>query len=74
MGLIVAKAVKGQVYFLAKTAKDVPDISKSQRYANRPPLEKIFSEGILRDKSKVAGSLVPPVECLGIDAVGETRR
>lgn len=33
-----------------KRHKDIPEISKSQRYANRPELEKIFSESILADK------------------------
>ncbi len=32
--------------------KDVPEIPRSQRYADRPSLEKIFSERILNDISK----------------------
>jgi len=32
--------------------KDIPEIPKSQRYANRPALEKIFTEKITRDKQK----------------------
>jgi hypothetical protein len=32
--------------------KDIPEIPKSQRYANRPALEKIFTEKIIRDKQK----------------------
>ena len=42
--------------------KDIPDIPKSQRYVNRPPLEKIFSEGILRDKGKRDKKIVEAVE------------
>ena len=32
--------------------KDVPEIPKSQRYASRPTLEKIFSQSILDDNRK----------------------
>jgi hypothetical protein len=32
--------------------KEVPEIPKSQRYANRPKLEKIFQECIVRDRHK----------------------
>jgi hypothetical protein len=32
--------------------KDVPEISKSQRYADRPRLEKLFKGSILRDRPK----------------------
>ncbi|MGZ3495008.1 MAG: REP-associated tyrosine transposase [Thermodesulfobacteriota bacterium] len=32
--------------------KDVPEIPKSQRYANRPALEKLFGGRILRDRAK----------------------
>lgn len=32
-----------------KKNKDIPEIPKSQRYANRPALDKIFSESILKD-------------------------
>ncbi len=32
--------------------KDVPEIPKSQRYANRPALEKLFEGSIRRDRSK----------------------
>ena len=35
-----------------KKHKDIPEIPKSQRYANRPTLEKIFSQSILDDKRK----------------------
>ena len=33
-----------------KRHKDIPEIPKSQRYANRPELDKIFTESILIDK------------------------
>jgi hypothetical protein len=32
--------------------KEVPEIPKSQRYANRPALEKLFEGSILRDRAK----------------------
>jgi REP element-mobilizing transposase RayT len=32
--------------------KDVPEISKSQRYADRPALERLFEGSILRDRGK----------------------
>jgi hypothetical protein len=32
--------------------KNVPEIPKSQRYANRPALEKIFEKSILSDRAK----------------------
>jgi hypothetical protein len=35
-----------------KKYQDIPEIPKSQRYANRPALEKIFNESILADKRK----------------------
>jgi hypothetical protein len=31
--------------------KDVPEISKNQRYANRPALEKIFTSDMVKDKA-----------------------
>ena len=45
-----------------KKHKDIADIPKSQRYVNRPPLEKIFSEGILHDKGKRDKKIVEAVE------------
>ena len=45
--------------------KDIPDIPKSQRYANRPSLEKIFPEGILRDKGKRNKKIIEAVEKYG---------
>src|SRR3989304_6243544 len=35
-----------------KKNKDIPEIPKSQRYANRPALDKLFSESILEDTRK----------------------
>jgi hypothetical protein len=35
-----------------KKNKDIPEIPKSQRYANRPALDKLFSESILKDTRK----------------------
>lgn len=42
--------------------KDIPDIPKSQRYLNRPPLEKIFPESILQDKNARDKKIVEAVE------------
>ena len=41
--------------------KDIPDIPKNQRYVNRPPLEKIFPQGIQRDKGKRDKKIVEAV-------------
>lgn len=65
--------VKGQVIlgeddFAASLAdhlkkhRHVPEIPRSQRYANRPTLEKIFQEGILRDKRKRDKKMAEAVE------------
>ena len=35
-----------------KKNEDIPEIPKSQRYANRPALDKLFSESILKDTRK----------------------
>ncbi len=35
-----------------KKHKHVPEIPRSQRYANRPTLEKTFQESILRNKTQ----------------------
>ena len=43
--------VDGFIDYLRKH-KDVLEIPKSQRYAARPGLEKIFKESILRDRAK----------------------
>jgi hypothetical protein len=32
--------------------KDIPEIPKCQRYANRPPLDKLLSESIIMNKRK----------------------
>jgi len=45
--------------------KDIPEIPKSQRYANRPTLEKIFSQGILDDKRKRDRRIADAVEKYG---------
>ena len=42
--------------------KHIPEIPRSQRYANRPPLEIIFQESILRDKRKRDRKMVEAVE------------
>jgi len=42
--------------------KDIPEIPKSQRYANRPALEKIFTEKVIRDKQKRDKKMAEAVE------------
>ena len=44
---------------------DVPEISKSQRYATRPVLEKIFKESILKDRAKRDRAIREAVEQYG---------
>ncbi len=45
--------------------KDVPEISRSQRYAHRPGLDKIFSPSILRDRQKRNRKIAEAVEKYG---------
>jgi putative transposase len=42
--------------------QDVPEIPKSQRYANRPALEKMFAENIVRNKQKRDRKIAEAVE------------
>jgi REP element-mobilizing transposase RayT len=48
-----------------KKHKDIPEIPKSQRYANRPLLEKIFPKSILEDKQERDRMIVDAVEKYG---------
>ena len=45
--------------------KDVPEIPKSQRYVNRPALDKIFSESILKNTRKRNKKIAEAVEKYG---------
>jgi len=45
--------------------KHVPEIPRSQRYANRPPLEKIFQESILKNRKKRDRKMAEAVEKYG---------
>jgi len=45
--------------------KDIPEISKSQRFANRPALEKLFNKSILNDKRKRDRKIAEAVEKYG---------
>lgn len=45
--------------------KDIPEIPKSQRYANRPTLDKIFTQSILADKRKRDKKIGEAVEKYG---------
>lgn len=42
--------------------KDVPEIARSQRFANRPPLDKVFPADILRNKVKRDKKIAVAVE------------
>lgn len=48
-----------------KRHKNVPEIPKSQRYANRPTLDKIFNESILKDKHKRDEKIAEAIEKYG---------
>lgn len=67
------KGMKGQIFlggpnFVERfrdhlqTHKDIPDIARSQGYANRPAMGDIFAKGILRDKSKRNAKVQEAVE------------
>jgi hypothetical protein len=56
--------VEGLIDHLRKH-KDVPEIQKSQRYAARPVLEKIFKESILKDRAKRVRAVREAVEQYG---------
>lgn len=45
--------------------KDIPEIPKSQRYANRPTLDKLFSQSILDDKRKRDRKIAEAIEKYG---------
>ncbi len=45
-----------------KKKRHIPEIPRSQRYANRPTLENIFQESILRDKRKRDKKMAEAVE------------
>jgi hypothetical protein len=45
-----------------KKHKHVPEIPRSQRYANRPTLDKIFNESILKDRKKRDRKMAEAVE------------
>jgi putative transposase len=48
-----------------KKHKDIPDIPKSQRYANRPRLEQLFAQSVLQTKAKRNKKIVEAVEKCG---------
>ena len=60
----------GAVYHITsrgneKKNKDIPEIPKSQRYANRPLLDKLFPESILKDTRKRDEKITEAVEKYG---------
>ncbi|MCL5023393.1 MAG: transposase [Nitrospirae bacterium] len=68
---VKGQAVLGEDTFVDSLAghlkrhRDIPEIPKSQRYANRPPLDKIFSEGILKNTRKRDKKITEAVEKYG---------
>jgi DNA invertase Pin-like site-specific DNA recombinase len=62
------QALLGEDSFVEKLAdhlkkhKDIPEITRSQRYAARPRLHVLFPEGIERDKRKLFKRLTEAVE------------
>lgn len=48
-----------------RNTKDIPDIPRSQRYADRPGLDKIFSSRILQDQRKRDRKIGEAVEKYG---------
>ena len=65
---VKGQSILGEDEFVASIAdhlnrhKDIPEIPKSQRYANRPELDKIFTERILRDKRRRDEKIAEAVE------------
>jgi len=45
-----------------RSYRDIPEISKSQRYANRPPLDKLLSDSIIMSKRKRNKKIAEAVE------------
>ncbi len=45
-----------------RSYKNIPEIPKSQRYANRPPLDKLFPESIIMNKRKRDKKITEAVE------------
>lgn len=50
---------------LLKKHQDVPEIPRSQRYAHRPGLDKIFSASVLKDRTKRDRKIAEAVEKYG---------
>jgi len=48
-----------------KRKQDIPEIPKSQRYANRPTLNQIFIERIIKDKTRRNEKIVEAIEKCG---------
>jgi hypothetical protein len=68
---VKGQAILGEDDFVGRLAdylgrhKNVPEIPKSQRYANRPALEKIFEKSILSDRAKRNRRIREAVEKFG---------
>ena len=48
-----------------KKGQDIPDIPKSHRYVNRPELNKVFKESMLRDRKKRNKMIIEAVQKYG---------
>lgn len=65
------QAIMGEEEFAGKMVdhlrkhKEVPEIPRSQRYANRPALDKIFSARVLKDRQKRDRKIAEAVERYG---------
>lgn len=65
------QSILGEEEFADKLAdhlrkhKDVPEIPKSQRYVNRPGLDKIFSASVMKDRHKRDRKIAEAVERYG---------
>lgn len=65
------QSILGQDHFVdgllgqIKKHQGIPDIPKSQRYVNRPALEKIFPAGVIQDKTKRDKKIAEAVERYG---------
>jgi putative transposase len=56
--------VEGLISHIRKH-QDIPEIPKSHRYVNRPPLEKIFSGKVVQDKRKRDTKIIEAVQKFG---------
>ena len=71
MGKVRAQSVFGEDTFMEslteyiKGKKEIPEISKSQRFMNRPPLKDIFTADTLGDKRERNEKIIKAVDSYG---------